>query len=126
MQRLHAVTLLVPDYEAGLAFYAGTLAWTVFSDIDLGGGKRWVLVGPNADTKILLARATTDAQVAAIGRQTGDRVGFFMETDDFARDHAAMIAAGVVFEEEPRFEPYGTVAVWQDPFGNRWDLLEFK
>jgi uncharacterized glyoxalase superfamily protein PhnB len=73
---------------------------------------------------LLLAKAATPAQHAAIGAQTGGRVGFFLETDDFERDHRAMTAAGVAFEEAPRDEPYGRVAVWRDPFGNRWDLLE--
>jgi catechol 2,3-dioxygenase-like lactoylglutathione lyase family enzyme len=126
VSRLHAVALLVPDYDAGIAFYCGALGWRLQADRDLGQGKRWVLVSPpGGETSLLLARATDPAQKAAIGNQTGGRVGFFLETDDFARDHAAMLAAGVTFEEAPRHEPYGTVAVWRDPFGNRWDLLQF-
>jgi catechol 2,3-dioxygenase-like lactoylglutathione lyase family enzyme len=117
--------ILVPDYDAALAFYAGTLGFEVRSDEDMGGGKRWVTVAPpGAETAILLARASDDGQAAAIGNQTGGRVGFFLETDDFERDHAAMQAKGVVFEESPRHEAYGTVVVWRDPFGNRWDLLQ--
>ena len=97
-------------------------------DTPLGGGKRFVRVAPNSapagGTALLLARADGAAQQAAIGNQTGGRVGFFLETGDFARDHAAFVAAGVRFLEEPRHEVYGTVAVFADPFGNRWDLIE--
>ena len=75
---------------------------------------------------LLLAQTDGPEQAAAIGNQTGGRVGFFLQTDDFQRDYTAMKAAGVTFEETPRHEPYGTVAVWRDPFGNRWDLIEFS
>ena len=126
-QSLHAVTLVVPDYDSAIAFYVGVLEFTLLHDIDLGGGKRWVRVAPPGahDGSLLIARADGADQEQAIGNQTGGRVGFFLSTDDFARDHATMIAQGVLFEEAPRSEPYGTVAVWQDPFGNRWDLIEF-
>jgi catechol 2,3-dioxygenase-like lactoylglutathione lyase family enzyme len=124
-RRLGAVALVVPDYDAALAFYMGVLGFELRSDEDLGHGKRWVTVAPpGAETALLLARAATPAQAAAVGNQTGGRVGFFLETDDFARDHAAMRTAGVVFEEPPRDAPYGRVAVWHDPFGNRWDLIQ--
>jgi catechol 2,3-dioxygenase-like lactoylglutathione lyase family enzyme len=124
---LHAFTVLVPDYDAGIAFYVGTLGFDLRADTPLGPGKRWVLVAPKGgQTAILLARADGAAQEAAIGNQTGGRVGFFLATDDFAADHARMTAAGVEFEEEPRYETYGSVAVWRDPFGNRWDLLQFR
>ncbi|WP_170544850.1 VOC family protein [Ruegeria arenilitoris] len=126
-QNLHAVTLVVPDYDAAIAFYTRTLNFTLAQDIDLGGGKRWVLVTPPGATggSLLLAKADGPNQIAAVGNQTGGRVDFFLQTDDFARDHAAMCANGVHFEEGPRREPYGTVAVWRDPFGNRWDLIQF-
>ncbi|WP_170399659.1 VOC family protein [Ruegeria arenilitoris] len=126
-QSLHAVTLVVPDYDTAIAFYTRTLNFTLTRDIDLGGGKRWVLVTPPGSTSgsLLLARADGPNQIAAVGNQTGGRVGFFLQTDDFARDHAAMRIKGVHFEEDPRHEPYGTVAVWRDPFGNRWDLIQF-
>jgi len=126
-QSLHAVTLVVPDYDAAIAFYTQTLSFTLTQDIDLGGGKRWVLVTPpgSEDGSLLLAQADGPAQIGAVGNQTGGRVGFFLRTDDFARDHAAMLAAGVEFEEAPRHESYGSVAVWRDPFGNRWDLIQF-
>lgn len=121
---LHAVAIVVPDYDAGIAFYVDQVGFTVLQDIDLGGGKRWVLLSPGGDAKILLAQANGPDQAAAIGNQTGGRVGFFLHSDDFATDHARMRAAGVTFEEEPRHEVYGTVAVWRDPWGNRWDLLQ--
>ncbi len=126
-QSLHAVTLVVPDYDAAINFYTEKLDFTLSKDIDLGGGKRWVLVTPPGlgEASLLLAKADGLEQETAIGNQTGGRVGFFLQTDDFQRDHAAMRAKGVHFEEEPRVEPYGTVAVWQDPFGNRWDLIQF-
>ncbi|WP_171126570.1 MULTISPECIES: VOC family protein [unclassified Ruegeria] len=126
-QSLHAVTLVVPDYDAAITFYTKTLKFTVLQDIDLGAGKRWVRIAPPGSKQgsLLLARADNPDQSASIGNQTGGRVGFFLETDDFDRDHAKMNAAGVHFEEAPRHEPYGTVAVWRDPFGNRWDLIQF-
>ncbi|NVO55561.1 VOC family protein [Rhodobacteraceae bacterium B1Z28] len=126
-QTLHAVTLVVPNYDDAITFYTGTLSFTLTRDVDLGQGKRWVLVtppGPNSGS-VLLAKADGADQHAAIGNQTGGRVGFFLQTDDFKRDHTDMLAKGVEFEEAPRHEPYGAVAVWRDPFGNRWDLIQF-
>jgi len=123
--RLSAVVLVVPDFDAGIAFYRDVLGFDLLSDEDQGGGKRWVTVAPpEGGCAIVLAKAVGEAQRAAIGNQTGGRVGFFLQTDDFTRDYNAMIAAGVHFEEAPRHEAYGSVAVWQDPFGNRWDLLQ--
>jgi len=121
--RIAAIALVVPEYEAGLAFYVGKLGFRLVEDIDQGR-KRWVVVEPpGGGTRLVLARAEGADQQAAIGDQAGGRVFLFLETDDFARDHAAMLAAGVSFEEAPRHEPYGSVAVWRDPFGNRWDLI---
>ena len=121
--RLSAIALVVPDYEAGLAFYVGKLGFRLVEDIDQGR-KRWVVVEPpGGGTRLVLARAEGPVQEAAIGNQAGGRVFLFLQTDDFARDHAGMLAAGVTFEEAPRHEPYGSVAVWRDPFGNRWDLI---
>jgi catechol 2,3-dioxygenase-like lactoylglutathione lyase family enzyme len=118
------VTFLVPDYDEGIAFFVGRLGWRLASDEDQGGGKRWLVVEPpGGGSALLLARATGPDQQAAIGRQAGGRVGFFLWADDFAATQAQMLAAGIAFEEEPRREPYGTVAVWRDPWGNRWDLL---
>jgi catechol 2,3-dioxygenase-like lactoylglutathione lyase family enzyme len=123
--KLSALALLVPDYDAGIAFFVGQLGFDLLEDTDMGGGKRWVRVAPKgAETAFLLAKAVGE-QIAAIGNQGGGRVWLFLETDDFARDHAAMSANGVAFEETPRTEPYGTVAVFRDPFGNRWDLIQF-
>ena len=126
-RRLALVSLLVPSYEAGLAFFVDQLGFVLHEDTDLGGGKRWVRVGPNdAETAFLLAKAVGDEQIAAIGNQGGGRVWLFLQTSDFAGDYAAMTAKGVTFEEKPRNEPYGQVAVFRDPFGNRWDLIQFK
>lgn len=120
-------TIVVPDYDDGIAFYVGKLGFDLLEDTPRGPGKRWVRVAPaGAETAILLAQADGPAQDAAIGNQTGDRVGFFLLTDDFARDYAAMKAAGVVFNETPRHEPYGSVVVFQDPWGNLWDLIQPK
>ncbi|MFN6924146.1 MAG: VOC family protein [Tabrizicola sp.] len=122
--RLSALALVVPDYDAAIAFYVGRLGFRLTEDVDLGA-KRWVTVEPpGGGARLLLARAQGPDQARAIGNQAGGRVFLFLETDDFARDHAAMLAAGVEFEEPPRHEPYGMVAVWRDPFGNRWDLLQ--
>lgn len=123
--QIEAVALVVPDYDAGLRFYVDQLGFACLTDIDLGGGKRWVTVAPpGGGTALLLARAADDRQRDAIGNQSGGRVGFFLTTGNFAADHARMTAAGVIFEEHPRRESYGTVAVFRDPFGNRWDLIE--
>ncbi|MCX7288074.1 MAG: VOC family protein [Rhodobacterales bacterium] len=121
--RIAALALVVPDYDAAIAFYVGTLGFRLTEDIPQGS-KRWVTVEPpGGGARLVLARAEGTAQRTAIGNQTGGRVFLFLQTDDFSRDHAAMLAAGVPFEEAPRHEPYGTVAVWRDPFGNRWDLI---
>ncbi len=126
-QTIADVTLVVRDYDEAIAFYTNALSFALLDDIDLGDGKRWVRVGPHgAQTALLLAQASDDSQRAHVGNQTGGRVGFFLHTDDFLRDHAAMRTRGVKFLEEPRFEPYGTVAVFEDLYGNRWDLLELK
>lgn len=126
-QHLALISLLVPDYDAGIAFFTGPMGFELREDTDLGDGKRWVRVAPKgAQTAFLLARAIGDRQADAIGNQGGGRVWLFLQTDDFVRDHAAMIANGIRFEEPARHEPYGTVAVFQDPFGNRWDLIQFR
>lgn len=125
-RRVALVSLLVADYDEAIAFYVGKLGFTLVEDTDMGGGKRWVVVSPGADgTKFLLARAT-GGQAEAIGRQGGGRVWLFLHTDDFEGDHARMTAAGVTFLEAPRHEAYGTVAVFEDLSGNRWDLLQPK
>ena len=124
-QRLAAVTLLVPDYDEAIAYFCGVLGFALVEDTPLGDGKRWVRVRPEgSDAALLLAVRLREEQRAHIGRQGGGRVFLFLETDDFARDQARYAAAGVRFLEEPRTEPYGTVAVFEDAFGNRWDLIE--
>jgi catechol 2,3-dioxygenase-like lactoylglutathione lyase family enzyme len=121
------VTLVVPDYDGAIAFYCGVLGFELPEDTKLSETKHWVRVAPKGGgAALLLAKADGPGQAAAIGNQAGGRVAFFLETDDFERDHAAFRRAGVHFLEEPRREEYGTVAVFADPFGNRWDLVEAK
>ncbi|TPQ32801.1 extradiol dioxygenase [Bradyrhizobium guangdongense] len=125
-QHLALISLVVADYDEAIAFYTGVLNFELCEDTPLGGGKRWVVVRPpgSLGCGLLLAKADGPAQTARIGDQTGGRVFLFLETDDFARDHARMIAAGVRFVRPPRQETYGTVAVFEDLYGNRWDLIQ--
>ena len=126
-QHLGALTFLVRDYDDAIAWFRDRLGFAVIADTRLSDTKRWVLVAPpGGQTALLLAQAVGDEQVAAIGRQGGGRVFLFLHTDDFARDHAAYTARGVTFVEPPRQETYGTVAVFEDLYGNRWDLIEHK
>jgi catechol 2,3-dioxygenase-like lactoylglutathione lyase family enzyme len=119
-------TYLVRDYDEAIAWFTQALGFALVEDTDLGGGKRWVLVEPDGGgVRLLLAKAVGE-QADHIGRQGGGRVFLFLETDDFARDHAAFAARGVHFIEPPRHEAYGTVAVFEDLYGNRWDLIEPK
>ena len=124
--RLHAVTLVVDDYDAAIAHYVDDLGFHLVEDTHLGDGKRWVRVAPDPSggAALLLAVASTDEQRAAIGRQTGGRVGFFLHTTDFAAHHARLVERGVRMTESPRYEPYGTVVVFEDRYGNLWDLIE--
>ncbi|MGQ4712988.1 VOC family protein [Streptomyces anulatus] len=127
MSHIALVTLVVRDYDEALAFYRDALGFELVEDADRGDGTRWVVVRPRGagpGTGLLLARAKDGAQSEAVGAQTGGRVGFFLHTEDFAADHARMTAAGVRFLEEPRHETYGSVAVFEDLYGNRWDLLQ--
>lgn len=120
-----AVTLVVPDYDEAIGFYVDRLGFDLVEDTPLPDGKRWVLVEPSGGgTRLLLAKADGAEQVSAIGNQTGGRVSFFLTTDDFGRDFEAFSARGVEFLETPRHESYGSVAVFRDPFGNRWDLIQ--
>ena len=124
MVHLGAVSLLVRDYDDAIGFFVGKLGFDLSEDTDMGGGKRWVRVTPKGgQTSLLLARATTEEQRARIGDQAAGRVWLFLETDDFGRDHESFKAAGVVFREAPRREPYGVVAVFEDLYGNAWDLI---
>ena len=126
-QRLALTALVVRDYDEAIGFYVNQLGFELTRDDDMGGGKRWVVVTPpGSQGGLLLAKAAGEAQAARVGDQTGGRVGFFLHTDDFAADHARMTAAGVRFLEAPRQEPYATVAVFEDLYGNRWDLLQPK
>ena len=122
--QLASVSLIVPDYDTAIAVYCGQMGFELIADIDQSR-KRWVEVRPpGGGTTFVLARADGAQQQAAIGHQGAGRVWLFLQTDDFERDHAKLQAAGIRFEEDPRHEPYGTVAVFRDPFGNRWDLIQ--
>jgi catechol 2,3-dioxygenase-like lactoylglutathione lyase family enzyme len=125
-QRIVSISLVVRDYDEALAWYVGVLGFVCLEDAPREGGKRWVRVAPAADSafSLLLARAANPEQESRIGNQTGGRVFLFVETDDFARDYAALADRGVRFIEEPRHEDYGTVCVFEDLYGNRWDLIE--
>ncbi|HEY6630917.1 MAG TPA: VOC family protein [Rhizobiaceae bacterium] len=125
--RLATVALVVGDYDEAIRWYTDKLGFALAEDADIGGGKRWVTLEPgHGGARLLLAKADGARQLARIGDQTGGRVFLFLETDDFAGDHQAMLAKGVSFQEEPRRETYGTVAVFRDLYGNLWDLIEPK
>ena len=124
-RRIATVSILVRDYDEAIAWYADKLGFELVEDADLGHGKRWVVVAPGSGgARLLLAKAADESQAARIGDQAGGRVFLFLETDDFARDHAAMLSKGVGFREAPRHESYGIVAVFSDLYGNLWDLIE--
>ncbi|MBS0255129.1 MAG: VOC family protein [Proteobacteria bacterium] len=121
---LGMVTLVVPDYDEAIAFFVGKLGFALVADRRESERKRWVEVAAGSGLRLLLAKAATDEQARAIGRQAGGRVGFFLYTDSFDETYRAMQAKGVVFVEQPRHEPYGSVAVFEDLVGNRWDLIQ--
>jgi catechol 2,3-dioxygenase-like lactoylglutathione lyase family enzyme len=127
-RRIAHVAVVVRDYDQAIEFYTGTLGFELIEDTPIGADKRWVLVAPpgNAGSSLLLAKAANAEQESRIGNQTGGRVFLFLYTDDFWRDHRHMQAQGVRFVEGPRDETYGTVAVFEDLYGNRWDLIERK
>ncbi|MXQ07926.1 VOC family protein [Alphaproteobacteria bacterium GH1-50] len=126
MSRLGLVTLIVEDYDVAISWFTAALGWVLREDRD-EEHKRWVVVGPaGGGTGIVLARAASATQASAIGQQGAGRVWLFLETDDIESDRARMEAAGTVYEEPTRDEPYGQVAVFCDPWGNRWDLLQRK
>lgn len=127
-QHIAQFTVTVRDYDEALAFYVDKLGFERLEDTSLGGGKRWVRVRPRGSTGagILLARAVSEKQLATVGNQTGGRVFVFLETDDFWRDYNQLIGRGVKFVRRPLEEPYGTVAVFEDLYGNRFDLIERK
>jgi catechol 2,3-dioxygenase-like lactoylglutathione lyase family enzyme len=128
MQNLGHVALIVRDYDEALAYFTGTLNFEVIEDSRLSEEKRWVLIAPpgSKGTSLLLARAKTPEQLTRIGNQTGGRVFLFLHTDDFWRDYREMTARKVKFTRPPSEETYGTVAVFEDLYGNKWDLLELK
>ena len=127
-QSIVNISILVHDYDQAIHYYTQILGFTLLEDTDLGEGKRWVRVSPPGSngTSLLLAQATTPEQEAHIGNQTGGRVFLFLQTDDFNRDYPILKARGVNFIEEPRHEPFGTVAIFEDLYGNRWDFIEYK
>jgi lactoylglutathione lyase len=128
MQRLGYVAIVVRDYDEAIAFYTQSLGFQLIEDTDLGNEKRWVRVRPPGPggTDLLLARAVNPEQTSRIGNQAGGRVFLFLHTDDFWRDYREMTARGVKFVRPPSEEPYGTVAVFEDLYGNKWDLLQLK
>ena len=125
MRRIAQIALLVRDYDQAIDWYARALDFVLLEDSDLGHGKRWVRMAPAPDAafNLLLAKASTPEQEACIGNQHGGRVGFFLHTDDFAGDLAQLATAGAQFDGAPRNETYGTVVVFRDLYGNRWDLI---
>ena len=128
MQSLVHIALVVRDYDEAIAYYTQTLGFELIEDRPMGPDKRWVLVTPRGGrgAALLLAKAANAEQSTRVGNQTGGRVFLFLHTDDFARDHQAYLARGVRFVEQPRYEAYGTVVVFEDLYGNRWDLIERK
>ncbi|EOX3299433.1 VOC family protein [Vibrio cholerae] len=127
-QQIGNIALVVENYDDAIDFYTKKLQFTLVEDTDLGGGKRWVQVSPpnSNGTNLLLAQASTDEQTQFIGNQTGGRVFLFLQTNDFWRDYELMKENGVVFNEAPRIEEYGTVVIFQDLYGNKWDLLQLS
>ena len=125
-QHISAVTLVVPDYDEAIAFYVDRLGFKLVEDTILSASKRWVVVTPpgSHETGLLLAKADSASQGAAIGNQTGGRVFLILKTDDFDRDYARFNRAGIEFLEEPRLEAHGKVVVFRDAFGNKWDLIQ--
>lgn len=123
------VALVVRDYDEAIEFYTKKLGFSLVEDTyQPAQDKRWVVVAPPGarGTNLLLARASSPEQERFIGNQTGGRVFLFLSTDDFRRDHARYVANGITFVREPREEPYGTVAVFEDLYGNLWDLMQLK
>jgi catechol 2,3-dioxygenase-like lactoylglutathione lyase family enzyme len=125
-QQIGNISIVVDDYDDALEFYIEKLQFVLINDIALGEGKRWVEVSPpnSNGTHLLFSKANTEEQKRAVGNQSGGRVFLFLHTNDFWRDYKHMKASGVVFDEEPRVEEYGTVVVFQDLYGNKWDLLQ--
>ena len=127
-QKLGYISLIVREYNEAINFYTQSLGFQLIEDTDLGDGKRWVRVRPQGSTgtDLLLAKAVNPEQASRIGKQTGGRVFLFLHTDDFWRDYRAMTERGVKFVRPPSEESYGTVAVFEDLYGNKWDLLQLN
>jgi catechol 2,3-dioxygenase-like lactoylglutathione lyase family enzyme len=127
-QKLAYVAVVVRDYDEALAYFINVLGFELIEDTPLDSEKRWVLIAPpgSQGTRLLLARAATPEQASRVGNQTGGRVFLFLHTDDFWRDYHAMKERGVNFKEAPREKPYATVAIFEDIYGNRWDLLQLN
>ena len=127
-QHIGYIALLVRDYDEAISYFTEKLGFVVAEDTDLGDDKRWVLVAPpgSVETRLVLAKAVSADQLPRVGDQTGGRVFLFLHTDDFWRDYEAYRSRGVLFRSLPREEPYGVVAVFDDLYGNRWDLVELK
>lgn len=127
-QTIGSIALVVKNYDDAIAFYTQKLQFELIEDTDLGNGKRWVLISPpnSSGTNLLLAQASNAEQEFAVGNQAGGRVFLFLHTNDFWRDYHLMQANGVEFTEEPRVEEYGTVAVFKDLYGTKWDLLQLN
>ena len=127
-QSISNIALVVEDYDDAIAFYSKKLNFQLIEDTDLGGGKRWVQISPpnSNGTNILLAKASNDEQSQSVGNQAGGRVFLFLQTNDFWRDYQQMKSQGVEFNEEPRVEKYGTVVVFKDLYGTKWDLLQLN
>jgi catechol 2,3-dioxygenase-like lactoylglutathione lyase family enzyme len=122
------VTVLVNEYDEAVTFYTERLGFQILEDTDLGDGKRWILIAPSVSSEscLLLAKASSSSQKEFVGNQTGGRIFLFLHTDDFWRDYKKMVSKGIVFKEIPRIESYGTVAVFEDLYGNKWDLLQLN
>jgi lactoylglutathione lyase len=127
-QRIGNIALVVENYDDAIAFYTKKLQFELVEDTDLGGGKRWVQISPpnSTGTNLLLAQASNDEQLKSVGNQAGGRVFLFLQTNDFWRDYEFMKAQGVEFTEDPRSEEYGTVVVFKDLYGTKWDLLQLN
>ncbi len=129
-QFISAVTLVVSDYETAINFYVNKMGFTLECDTALPDNKRWIIVSPPVDVSnskgcsLLLAKATSNAQLSSIGNQAGGRVFLLLTTENFDRDYNSMVEKDITFLETPRQEPYGKVVVFADPFGNKWDLIE--
>ena len=129
MITIASATIVVREYDEAIQFFVDSIGFQLIEDTDMGNGKRWIVVGPGGGApgaRFVLAKGANESQLAACGMQAGGRVGFFLETNSFWDDYNRMKSKGVVFCEEPRQEPYGDVVVFQDLYGNKYDLIQRK